>query len=277
MKKLLSILFIIMLIITFIQIRNVYALYKDKISEDYLTSVGEWNVKVNGKDIVSPGETVEFEMTEQNIKYVDSEFKADGANVIAPNTEAYFEFLFNTDNTDVAVKYEIQVGNEDDDGNVGVIDSYRIYNISDNSPVVDTTDDDVDNAADDYDFELAYPLVFKINEITDTFGNYEISTNASDKGKITGTDVADGTYEKKNKVIEEKNSAKGVIPLQVSSDNCQDIVRVKFKWLMNETEEEKEKLNEMMKQLTDANNEEQLVKIAVPIKVSAIQYLGEDL
>ena len=51
MKKILSILLVIMLIITFVQIRNMYALYKDELSGEYETSLGKWNVKVNGTDI----------------------------------------------------------------------------------------------------------------------------------------------------------------------------------------------------------------------------------
>ena len=132
MKKILSILLVIMLIITFVQIRNMYALYKDELSGEYETSLGKWNVKVNGTDIVSPGDVVEFQMTDKNVRYEETGGHIlAGSNVIAPGTEAFFDILIDTQGTEVAVKYEVELGEtleDPDSGNtlVGQVTSYKL-------------------------------------------------------------------------------------------------------------------------------------------------------
>lgn len=55
MKKLLTILVLIMLIISFFQITKMYALYKEKLEGEYSTSLGKWQIKVNETDIISGG------------------------------------------------------------------------------------------------------------------------------------------------------------------------------------------------------------------------------
>ncbi len=55
MKKLLTILVLIMLIISFFQITNMYALYKEQIEKEYNTALGAWKIKVNETDVVSGG------------------------------------------------------------------------------------------------------------------------------------------------------------------------------------------------------------------------------
>lgn len=285
MKKILSILLILMLIITFIQIRNMYALYKDELSGEYSTSLGNWNVKVNGKNIVSPGDIIEFDMTSKNVGYVDnSNIKFNDADVIAPDTEAFFDILFNITGTDTAVKYSIEVGETVADplngSLVGQILSYRIVDNATGNFVVDDTDDLIDDSATDYDFALKFPLKFEIQEVTDTFGSYSIIESGSNKGLIEGTETPT-IYTKKNKVDKEKNAAIGVIPLEVGqSASDTDKVRIKFKWLSEEDEisdEEKEQLAEMYQELSEKNTTEQTVSFKIPIRVNAIQYLGEDL
>lgn len=108
MKKLLTILFIIMLLITVIQIRNVYALYKNSLSDIYKTLLGVWSVKVNETDLSSGEANLSFEITEDYLKYNESNVVA--ANCVAPGTGGYFDILIDPTNTDVAVKYEITVG-----------------------------------------------------------------------------------------------------------------------------------------------------------------------
>lgn len=270
MKKVLSILLIIMLIITFIQIRNMYALYKDQLSGEYSTSLGKWNVEVNGTDIVSPGQVVEFEMLDGNIEYLDNDFKSSGAAIV-PNTEAFFDILFNTSNTQVAVKYIIEFGE---------INSYNVINNSTGDFVVDTTDDDEDDSEDDYEFSLNYPLKFEIQEMLETFGNYSLSSEEGNEGKIIGTETTE-EYEAKTKCDAETSTAKGVIPLEVSQANLQSQVRVKFKWVIDEdtisADDEKTDYEDMYQYMMSRNNEEESVKLIIPVKVKAIQYLGEDL
>ena len=47
MKKLLTILLLIMLIISLLQIANMYALYKQENQGDYSNLLGVWSIKVN--------------------------------------------------------------------------------------------------------------------------------------------------------------------------------------------------------------------------------------
>ena len=64
MKKLLTILVLIMLIVSFFQIANMYALYKEQLQSDYSSLLGVWAIKVNGIDISSGEENLTFTMTE---------------------------------------------------------------------------------------------------------------------------------------------------------------------------------------------------------------------
>ena len=283
MKKILSILFVLMLIITLVQIRSMYALYKDKLSGEYSTSLGKWNVKVNGTDIVSPGDVVEFEMTDKNVSYdyTDGHILA-GSNVIAPGTEAFFDILIDTQGTEVAVKYEIEFGETIEDAatnttRVGQVTSYKLFDYDNSVYIVDDTDDDVDPATDDYDFAVPAPIKFEIVEVTESFGNY---TRAA-SGQISGTAAPAGTYVGNATFDTTKNIAKGIIP--VSASQTADVtnkVLVKFKWISDEasmTATEKAAVDAMYKYFADLNEENKIIEFAVPMKVKAIQYFGESL
>ena len=138
-----------------------YALYKDELSGEYLTSLGKWNVKVNGKNITSPGGVIElFDMTYKNVGYVDNtDLKFEGTDVIAPDTEAFFDILLDTSGTDTTVKYTIELGETVEepgsDPLVGQVLSYRVVDKATGNFIVDDTDDLVDDSADDYDFAAA--------------------------------------------------------------------------------------------------------------------------
>ena len=311
MRKVLSILLIIMLIITFIQIRNMYALYKDELSGEYATSLGKWNVKVNGTDIVEPGVVVEFEMLDGNIRYLDNAFKSTGAAIV-PNTEAFFDILFDTSDTDVAVKYILEFGE---------INSYNVINRETGEYVVDTTDDKeipeepennegedatpisweleeeeepeevFDNSPEDYEFALKYPIKFEIQDAEEMFGEFSFSAEEGKEGLIVGEET-ETEYEKKLFFDKDTKTVTGVIPLQVSKavletgegeepkTGLQCKTSVKFKWIIDEdtiAEENKKEYEDMYQYLTSRNNETEYVKLIMPIKVKAIQYLGEDL
>ena len=89
MKKILTILLLIMLIISLFQITNMYALYKEKIEGNYSNLLGVWSIKVNGVDISSGGEKQTFDMSEDNLTYLDSATVKTGK--FAPGTQACFE------------------------------------------------------------------------------------------------------------------------------------------------------------------------------------------
>ena len=107
MKKLLTILVLIMLIITFFQIANMYALYKEQLQSDYTNLLGVWAIKVNGVDISSGEENLTFTMTEDNLQYMPSNSVKDGK--IAPGRQACFEIIIDPTNTDVSILYTLNI------------------------------------------------------------------------------------------------------------------------------------------------------------------------
>ena len=107
MKKLLTVLVLIMLIISLFQIANTYALYKEQLSGDYSNLLGIWAIKVNGVDISSGGENLTFTMTEDNLTYLDSAHVK--SQKIAPGTQACFEIIIDPTNTDVSILYTLDI------------------------------------------------------------------------------------------------------------------------------------------------------------------------
>ena len=107
MKKLLRILVLIMLIITLFQIANMYALYTDQLQGEYTNLLGVWSIKVNETDISSGDENLTFNMTEDNLTYLDSEHVK--SQKMAPGTQAYFEIVIDPTNTDVSVLYTLNI------------------------------------------------------------------------------------------------------------------------------------------------------------------------
>lgn len=107
MKKLLTILLLIMLIISFFQIANMYALYKEQLQGDYRNLLGVWAIKVNGVDISSGDKNLTFTMTEDNLTYMDSANVKD--NKMAPGRQACFEITIDPTNTDVSILYTLNI------------------------------------------------------------------------------------------------------------------------------------------------------------------------
>lgn len=107
MKKLLTILLLIMLIISFFQIANMYALYKDELQGQYTNLLGVWKIKVNGIDISSGEESLTFEMTEDNLQYVNDSNVKEGK--IAPGSQACFKIAIDPTDTDVSILYELSI------------------------------------------------------------------------------------------------------------------------------------------------------------------------
>ena len=107
MKKLLRILVLIMLIITLFEIANMYALYKDQLEGEYTNLLGVWAIKVNETDISSGDDNLTFNMTEDNLTYLDSEHVK--SQKMAPGTQAYFEIIIDPTNTDVSVLYILNI------------------------------------------------------------------------------------------------------------------------------------------------------------------------
>lgn len=108
MKKIITILFIIMLLLTIVQIRNTYALYKAQISGDYQSLLGVWSVKVNNTDLSSGNADMTFEITDDYVHFVENEYVY--GNSIAPGSEGYFDILIDPTGSDVSVRYNIHIG-----------------------------------------------------------------------------------------------------------------------------------------------------------------------
>lgn len=111
MKKLLRILVLIMLIISLFQIARMYALYKDQLQGDYTDLLGVWAIKVNGSDISSGDENLTFNMTEDNLTYIDSNHVK--SQKIAPGTQACFDIIIDPTNTDVSIMYKLNMKFDD--------------------------------------------------------------------------------------------------------------------------------------------------------------------
>ena len=111
MKKVLTILFLIMLIISLFQIANTYALYKSQLQGEYTNLLGVWAIKVNGVDISSGDENLKFTMTENNLTYLDSAHVK--SQRIAPGTQACFEIVIDPTSTDVSILYTLDLKVDD--------------------------------------------------------------------------------------------------------------------------------------------------------------------
>ena len=107
MKKLLTILVLITLIISFFQITSMYALYKEQLQGEYNTLLGAWEIKVNEKDVTTSGQIENFTITDDQLGYVASQ--AIQAGKIAPGGKAYFDIIIDPTNTDVSIKYQINM------------------------------------------------------------------------------------------------------------------------------------------------------------------------
>lgn len=107
MKKLLTILVLIMLIISFFQITSMYALYKEQIQGEYNTLLGAWKIKVNETDITTSGQVETFTIANNQLGYLSSEYIQAGK--IAPNGQGYFDIVIDPTNTDVSIIYEIDI------------------------------------------------------------------------------------------------------------------------------------------------------------------------
>ena len=104
-----------MLIITIIQIKNTYAMYKDQVLGMYNQEIGKWNIKLNETLITTGSQIVNFNI--DDVKYVenpnvttrDQNGNEVGPHVIAPESEAYFTICIDPTDTDVAIKYIVKL------------------------------------------------------------------------------------------------------------------------------------------------------------------------
>ena len=80
---------------------------KNSITNYYSNLLGVWSIKVNGVDISSGGEKQTFDMSEDNLTYLDSVTVKTGK--FAPGTQACFEVVIDPTNTDVSILYTLDI------------------------------------------------------------------------------------------------------------------------------------------------------------------------
>ena len=205
MKKLLTILVLIMLIISFFQITKMYALYKEELEGEYNTLLGAWKIKVNETDLTLSGQIEKFTIADNQLGYVTSEYIQ--ADKIAPGGQAYFDIIIDPSSTDVSIVYNIEVlPNETQPANFEIVN------------------------AENY---------FKKD------GETEQITN-----ETTYKDI---------------NSYKSVIPVTQINEGYKNYIRLYFKWVNEETN------NETDSTLGETEN----AKLSVPLKITLQQYTGE--
>jgi len=180
MKKLLTILVLIMLIISFFQITSMYALYKERIQGEYSTLLGVWAIKVNGSDISSGGQDLTFTISDDQLQYVNSQYIEAGK--IAPNGQAYFDIVIDpstiytdaedTEHTvynDVSIIYKIDVNSITDETAPATIELISVENYfgqGTDGQTNKTTNNDV------YKDGNSYTSIIPVNLITQGYKNY---------------------------------------------------------------------------------------------------------
>lgn len=103
-KIILIILTLIMLIISIYKIATTYAVFQSEISAVVSKQLGKWNIIINNTDI-SSGMQKEFLIDTFNIQ----KSKNVEENKIAPGLSGDFEIVINPNDTDVSIKYEVNI------------------------------------------------------------------------------------------------------------------------------------------------------------------------
>lgn len=163
MKKLLTILVLIMLIISFFQIASMYALYKEQLQSEYGTLLGVWAIKVNDTDISSGEQNLTFEIKNEQLQYIESEYTEAGK--IAPGEEATFNVIIDPTNTDVSIIYKIELGS-DTTANAN-IELVSIENYFQKDGETDKITNDTVNKN-----ENTYTSLIPVNKINDGYKNH---------------------------------------------------------------------------------------------------------
>lgn len=162
MKKLLTILVLIMLIISFFQITSMYALYKEKIQGDYSTLLGAWEIKVNETEITKDGQVETFTISDTQLGYTASEYIQAGK--IAPSGKGSFDIVIDPTNTDVSVIYQINLESID-------IPNAQIKLLSVDNLFKKDEAEDVINTDVNIDGNL-YTAVIPVDKIADGYKNH---------------------------------------------------------------------------------------------------------
>ena len=171
MKKLLTILVLIMLIISFFQITSMYALYREQLQDEYSTLLGLWTIKVNESDVTAGGQTATFTISDDQLEYVESEYVQEGN--IAPGSQAYVDLVIDPTNTDVSIVYTIDIGevavgsNNVSNANIELVSASNYFKLD----AEDETETPVTNTTENMDGN-SYTSVIPIGKITQGYKNF---------------------------------------------------------------------------------------------------------
>ena len=204
MKKLLTILVLIMLIISFFQITSMYALYKEQIQGEYTNSIGAWQIKVNDTDITSNGQQATFTIAGDQLEYIPNENVQAGK--IAPGGQAYFDIIIDPLETDVAVIYTIEADTEAMLGQVPIV----VTNVQ--NYFVGKGEDGQTKEITNNVFNIngyTYTSVIPVNMITQGYKNYI-------RIYLQWWNDETGTYDEQDSIIGESENAKISIPLTIN-------------------------------------------------------------
>lgn len=175
-KKILLILSIIMMIITIGQIANVYALFYSEAKGTAQEKLGKWYITVNNTDI-SSGITQPFTINQFNI--IPNTHTKTGK--FAPSMQGDFEIIINPNDTEVSVRYDLEIDKSALDGNK--ISIVSVQEIGENNTLVETQ-------------ENVFTGIISLNEIRNditntikiTF-NWENDETNNDKDTQLGTEA----------------------------------------------------------------------------------------
>lgn len=117
MKRIYTLLGILMLLFTFYQVATSYAKYIAEATAVVEKQAGAWTIKVNNTDISNSNSETTFNV--DNLIFPESAFVAE--NKLAPGANGYFEIVIDSTGSSVAVKYDVTLVVD----NLNIIDSIR--------------------------------------------------------------------------------------------------------------------------------------------------------
>lgn len=117
MKRIYTLLGILMLLFTFYQVATSYAKYIAEATAVVEKQAGAWTIKVNNTDISNSNSETTFNV--DNLIFPESAFVAE--NKLAPGANGYFEIVIDSTGSSVAVRYDVTLVVD----NLNIIDSIR--------------------------------------------------------------------------------------------------------------------------------------------------------
>lgn len=109
-RRIKTIIVLTILVLTFLILRSTYSKYINKSTGNYNVRLGTWSVKVNNQDITQPG-TTSFNIG--NFEWDTASNPYAGQGKIIPGAKGYFNIRIDPTDTDVSIKYTVQINKEE--------------------------------------------------------------------------------------------------------------------------------------------------------------------